>query len=237
MSAKPMENLSKHGAAFFIAAGLVLSGCPVKQPPTNTAKSAQPTATPTASSPSPTATSPVKPGATPTSCPTDRPTVLYEPGCHGEPRIRCERSDSLPTMTQWCGCDGNTITSHSHLPPLRTRYRYPGPCNVKVSYRLQKMSSSPGGRTLLYLRVVDAEQRLADWPEDCNCTRMTSCGKSKLFCLRCEPSTGPEIFVVSRSGKHVVAHQSVPAPTGAASPEKEVARFAVPTDAKLHVSQ
>ena len=69
--------------------------------------------------------------------------LVYEPGCEGPGRLVCSSGVSLPATSDWCACDGHTVTAPSMSPPAGLRYRFAGSCGVLAGFEALFVGESP----------------------------------------------------------------------------------------------
>lgn len=83
--------------------------------------------------------------------------AVYAPGCDGPPVLQCSTGVSLPALSEWCACDGRTVSSPSMAPPQGLRYRFEGACGVTAHFDVtaeRSAAARPTGRDVVFMSVA-----------------------------------------------------------------------------------
>ncbi len=133
---------------------------------------------------------------------------VYEPGCDGPGRLVCHGGVTLPATSDWCGCDGRTVTAPSMSPPTGLRYRFRGACEVPARFELtdeRAAGGAPTGRVVVFLAVGETS---AEATRAAGLCRPVRAQPGELARVACGPR-GATTLTLRRTGDAVVASEGV----------------------------
>ena len=146
--------------------------------------------------------------------------VVYEAGCEGPGRLVCSGGASLPAASDWCACDGRTVTAPSMSPPTGLRYRFAGPCGVTARFELtdeRRADGSRTGRVVVFAQTGNSTSEAARVAGPC---RDEAAGPGELARVVCGARGGRgAVLALRREGALVVAYEGARALARGDAPE------------------
>jgi hypothetical protein len=160
----------------------------------------------------------------------DNQFAVYEPGCDELAQTRCVGPESLPVVSDWCGCDGRTVQSPSNFPPQNVRYRFEGPCKLAVRLRVQADPTSTSNQ-IVWFSVGSTEQEVGRYPGPCKAAASV---EPDLIRMTCGDAGKGTLLRVRRDGAAVVVDETTRPPNQPPTSRQVVGRN-VPEGAEIDV--
>ncbi len=147
--------------------------------------------------------------------------LVYEAGCDGSGRLTCSSGVSLPAASDWCACDGRTVTAPSMSPPTGLRYRFAGACGVTARFELTDERRADGARTGRVVVFTAVGGGTAEATRTAGPCRDATAGAGELARVTCGPAgAAATVLTMRREGAAVASYDGaraltrLDAPTG-----------------------